>query len=416
MPKNLQTPKGFRDFLPDAVRKRSYVISIIKQVFEKYGFEPIETPALEYQELLLGKYGAEADKLIYKFKDNGGRDVALRYDQTVPTARVLAMYNQTLPMPFRRYQIQTVWRAENTQRGRYREFLQCDADIFGSYDPLADAECISLAYNIYKSLGFDKLTIYLNDRNLLFEILDKVQIPRDLQLSVIQSIDKLDRKQEKEVSHELTQKGIDAETIKHLFDYLKDTVASDYLEKVIRHAKSLGVPEDTLAFLPALARGLDYYTSTIFEIKAKGYDNGSLLGGGRYDKLIANLCGVDIPAVGFAIGFDRTVDAMEQLNLFPQGKANNEALVAVFSENLLRNALKTVNLLREQNINAEIYPDTSAKLDKQLKYADKKQLTWFLVIGPSEAEKNTVILKNLKTGHQEEIKIDEVHKKINQDL
>ncbi|MCS7092786.1 MAG: histidine--tRNA ligase, partial [Patescibacteria group bacterium] len=406
--------KGFRDFLPNEARKRAYAINVIKQVFENHGFEPIETPALEYQELLLGKYGSEADKLIYKFKDNGGRDIALRYDQTVPTARVLAMYNQNLPMPFRRYQIQTVWRAENTQKGRYREFLQCDADIFGSHDPLADAECIFLAYAIYKKLGFNELTIYLNDRNILFDILEKVGISKNLQLSVIQSIDKLDKKQEEEVASELSQKGLSAKIINNLFKLLKYQVASDYLEKVIKNSKSLGVPESSIAFLPALARGLDYYTSTIFEIKAKGYESGSLLGGGRYDKLIANLCGIDIPAVGFAIGFDRTIDAMTQLNLFNQSAGNLGTLVAVFSESLLEKSIEIVNLLRNQEISAEIYPDASTKLDKQLKYADKKGLTWFIVVGPSEAEKDTAIIKNLKTGHQEEVKAKEICKKINQ--
>src|SRR3989304_7600108 len=192
----LQPLKGFRDFLPKEAKKRQHLIDKLRNIFELYGFEPLETPALEYKEILFGKSGSETDKLAYSFKDQGGREVALRYDQTVPTARVMAMYQNSLPMPFRRYQIQPAWRAENPQSGRFREFLQCDADIYGSLAPISDGEIISLANYIFKSLGFKKFKIFINDRQLLFELMTFASIPQELQFQTISAIDKLDRKTE----------------------------------------------------------------------------------------------------------------------------------------------------------------------------------------------------------------------------
>jgi histidyl-tRNA synthetase len=408
----LQPLKGFRDFLPKDARKRSYATAKIKEVFEQFGFEPLETPALEYKDLLLGKYGEEADKLVYTFQDRGGRDVALRYDQTVPTARILAMYNQQLAMPWRRYQVQPVWRAENTQKGRYREFLQFDGDIFGTTSPLADAELISLVYTIYKNLGFEGIEIFINDRKILFDCLEFVNIPKDLTFSVIQSIDKLDKKSKEEVSKELIQKGIDEKTVEHLFTHLESAQLTDHLSAVISHAKTLGVPKENIIFQPGLARGLDYYTSTIFELKIKGYDGGSLLGGGRYDKLIDVLSGIDIPAVGFAIGFDRTIDAMEEFKLFPPDSNTLNVLVCVFSDETIESSLSLLSYLRKENVQAELFPASNTKLEKQLKYADKKGISWMAVIGPEEQKKKTIIIKNLKTGHQEEVTYDNILSKL----
>lgn len=406
-----QTLKGFRDFLPNEERKRQYVIEVMKGVFEKHSFEPIATPALEYQELLLGKYGDEADKLVYKFKDNGERDVALRYDQTVPTARVLATYKDTLPMPFRRYQIQPVWRAENTQKGRYREFTQCDIDIFGSNSELADAEVLSVIYESLKALGFKKFSLLINDRQILFELMQASGIDTSMHLSAIQSIDKLDKKSEEDVKGELAGKTIPEASIQLLFDKLAHTAPSESLKKVIKTAQKLGVPESFLEFRPSLARGLDYYTGTIIEVIVDGYNAGSVGGGGRYDNLIEKLCGTSIPAVGFAFGFDRLIDLMEDQKLFPE-TTKNRVLVSIFNSDLANKSSELVQQLRDNGITAELFPDQTAKLDKQFKYADKKGLEWLIVLGPDEDANNTVTLKNLKNGHQETIPQNSLVEKI----
>jgi histidyl-tRNA synthetase len=407
----LQTLKGFRDFLPKEAKKRQFAIDKIKKTFSNFGFEPLETPALEYEELLLGKYGEEGDKLIYRFTDLGGRNVAMRYDQTVPTARILAMYNQSLPMPWRRYQIQPVWRAENTQAGRYREFLQCDADIYGSPSPLADAEIIALANSLYKALGFADFKIYINDRNILFELMNYASISPEYHLATIAAIDKLDRKTKDEVKADLVSLGLNESSIDHLFHHMDEAKPTDALNEVIDNAKMLGVEEGNFLFEARLARGLDYYTSTIFEIKIDDYRGGAVAGGGRYDGLIGQLSGVEIPAVGFAIGFDRTLEAMEQFKLFPIEGKRDGILVSVFSPELTKNSLEAAASLREGGIPVEVYPDAMAKLDKQLKYADKKGIKWLVVIGPEEVEKNKVILKDLETGHQEDVDLNEVIEK-----
>lgn len=410
----LQTLKGFRDFLPGDAKKRDYLRNILRKTFETHGFDPIETPALEYKEVLLGKYGDEADKLVYTFRDKGDREVALRYDQTVPSARLLAMYSQQLPMPWRRYQMQHVWRSENPQKGRFREFLQSDADIYGSSSPLADAEVIALSNDIYERIGFTDFTIFINDRNILFQVLDYIAITSDLQLSVIQSIDKLDKKSQEEVGQELLSKGIDQKVIGHLFEHLKSTEPNENLRQIMKYAVSLGVPLERMVFQPGLARGLDYYTSTIFEVKIRGYEAGSVLGGGRYDKLINLLSGIDIPAVGFALGFDRTIEAINQFNLFPDSDKDNRCLVTVFNPDFTENSTAVVSLLRKNGISTELYPTDDAKLDKQLKYADKKSIKWLVVIGPEEAQKETVILKDLASGHQEDVKIKDLPDKFRQ--
>jgi len=408
----LQPLKGFRDFLPEDARKRNFAIENIKSTFELFGFEPLETPALEYESLLLGKYGDEADKLIYKFEDEGGRRIALRYDQTVPTARILASYKQQLPIPWKRYQIQPVWRAEKPQRGRFREFFQCDADIYGTTSPMADAETVALANALFENLGFADFKIYINDRNILFDIIGFVKIPPELQFSVISSIDKLDRKSEEEVSAELTSKGIEINTVKHLFEHLKNAKTTPRLQEIIDFAVNLGIPKDRLVFEARLARGLDYYTSTIFEVKVKDYPGGSVLGGGRYDNLIDTLCNVDIPAVGFALGFDRTIDAMDMFGLFPKEKTYTKVLVSVFNKDLADEAAVVAANLRANAVETEIYPSYEVKLDKQLKYADKKGVPWLIVIGPEEVKKNKVVLKNLESGKQEEVKLEELPGKI----
>jgi len=405
--KNLQTLKGFRDFLPPEARKRLYALEIIKDSFESFGFEPLETPALEYQSVLLGKYGTEADKLVYKFKDEGKRDVALRYDQTVPTARVLSTYNQRLPMPWKRYQIQPVWRAEKPQKGRFREFLQCDIDTFASKSPLADAEIIATSANALDRLGLESFKVFINDRNILFDLMKSAGISKDSQLSVISSLDKLDKKSEAEVKEELSNKGVSKSVIAKLFTMLSSAPKTSFLNQVIESAKKLGVKKEFIVFQPFLARGLDYYTSTIFEFAIDDYDAGSVAGGGRYDNLINQLGGVDIPAVGIAFGFDRIVEAMEKKSLFPENFGGVEVLVTVFSKKLQENSIAMATKLRKNNLNTETYLNEDTKLDKQLKYANKKGIPWVVIIGPDEVINDRVILKNMGTGKQNSVSMNQ---------
>lgn len=408
----LQPLKGFRDFLPQEAEKRNYLKRKFQETFELYGFEPLETPVLEYQELLLGKYGEEADKLIFKFEDEGGRKVAMRYDQTVPTARILAMYQQNLPMPWRRYQIQNAFRAEKPQKGRFREFTQCDIDIFGTTSPLSDAELLSVGATLLKNLGFTKFKILLNDRAILFQIMQSANIPPPLQLSVIQSIDKLDKKTREEIETELLEKGLTVKTIHDLFSAIDNASPTQNLQDTLNYAKSLGVPEEVLSFQPRLARGLDYYNSTIYEFTIEGYTAGSVAGGGRYDKLIEILCGVNIPATGYSWGFDRIIEAMDQFNLFDRKGSHDLVLITLFSPDYIKASAKVAKMLRSGGIKTEVYPEENAKLDKQLKYADKKGIKWLIVIGPDEVKKETVVLKNLATGHQEDVRLSDLAEQI----
>jgi len=409
---NLQTLKGFRDFLPEEAKKRQYLVDKLKGIFENFGFDPLETPAIEYKEILLGKSGEETDKLMYSFKDQGERDVALKYDQTVPTARVLATYSQELPMPFRRYQIQTVWRADKPQSGRYREFLQCDADIYGSASSLADAEVISLSYFVYKSLGFNNFKIYLNDRKTLFELMNLAAIPENLHMPTISMVDKLDRKSQDEVKSDLINIGLTESMTDHLFHHLDEAKPSAKISEIIKYAIALGVKKEALIFQARLARGLDYYTSTIFEIKIEEYKSGSVLGGGRYDALIERLSGINIPAVGFAVGFDRTLEAMDLMKLFPKKDVRSGLLVSVFNPNLVETSISVVSNLRDNGIPAELFVDDTKDLRKQIKYADKKKVRWLVVIGPDEVDANSVILKDLESGYQEVVKLKDLIKKL----
>jgi len=399
------TLKGFRDFFPQKIEERQYALKILGKAFKRFGYEPLETPALEYQDVLLGKYGDEADKLIYKFTDKGQRKIGLRYDQTVPTARVLATY-QDIPKPFRRYQIQPVWRAEKPQKGRYREFLQCDADIFGSRSPIADAETIALASYSFRKLGFKNFKVFVNDRNILFSLLNEVNIDKKKQLPVIQIMDKLDKKSKNDIEGELKEKGIKELQIKNLFEKIKKASPTDTLTQIIRYAKKLGVKENEIEFKPFLARGLDYYTSTIFEVFIEGSTVGAVAGGGRFDNLIEKLGGPSIPAVGISYGFDRIMLALKRFNLLPKEKSSADVLVTIFNEEDTEKALEIVNSLRESKINSIIYPDNKARLDKQLKYADKKRIPFVLIIGDEEIKQNLVTLKNMSKKDQTTISLE----------
>ncbi|MBI2326522.1 histidine--tRNA ligase [Candidatus Collierbacteria bacterium] len=395
-----QTPKGFRDFLPSEALKRKYVQGIIETTFASYGFDPLETPALEYAETLTGKYGAEADKLLYLFKDNGGRDVGLRYDQTVPLSRVVAQYGQTLVLPFKRYQIQPVWRAENTQKGRYREFLQCDIDTIGSDSYLADAEIIACTIDGLKKIGFKRPQILINDRSIFDSL--------GLSKKEIIIIDKLDKIGEEAVIEELEKSG--RKTAKELFDSIRSAVKTDRLQEIFKALEMSGFVEGPdFRFEPFLARGLDYYTSTIFEAKVLDLTTPlSIAGGGRYDTLIGTFSGRDIPAVGIAFGFDRIIEIATELGLLPAFKTSCQLLICPLGNESLGTALSTTAKLRDSDINTEVYPDPAAKLDKQLKYANKKGIPFVAILGENEVKTQSITLKNMTDGKQTSLKIDEL--------
>lgn len=395
----LQTLKGFRDFLPPEKRQRDFVMQKIVSVFERNGFEPLETPTLEYRETIMGKYGDEADKLVYQFRDNGEREVALRYDQTVPTARVMAQYQQALGLPFRRYQTQNVFRADKPQKGRYREFTQCDIDIFGSVSPLADAEILAATYAAYKNIGFSEVELKVNDRQVLLSTLAPFATEQVGVFSIIQSIDKLDKLPPTAVVDELVQKGLELSQAEGVLLAIQTAQPSESLSNILNLAEQLGVDERALVFSPTTARGLDYYTGMIFEVTIPGFGSGSVGGGGRYDTLIEQLSGVSIPAVGMAFGFDRTVDAAVELGLVPSGSDLKRVLVTVFSEELAALSAELTSELRRAGITTELATNTE-KLGKQFKYADRKGFSLALIAGPEEAEANAVVVKNLLSGEQ----------------
>jgi histidyl-tRNA synthetase len=397
-----QTLKGFRDFLPPDARKRQYVIGVLKKAFESFGFEPLETPALEYEEILSGKYGTEGEKLMYRFTDNGGRGVAMRYDQTVPLARVVAQYGSAsspqgqnlLPMPFKRYQIQNVWRAENTQKGRYREFLQCDIDTVGLDTASSDAEIITLAAKSFEALGFKNYKILVNDRSVFGDISAKAII----------IIDKLKKIGSEKVKEELKINSFDPE----ILTKLQDTPLTERLALTIKIAGKMGIDKEKIDFDPTLARGLDYYTGTIIEAECPDYPTGSLGGGGRYDGLIGMFGSRSLPAVGFSFGFDRTIEAMDNLALFPPDLVTTRALVTIFSLEYADKSAEACAALRKKGINAELWLDPSTKMEKQLKYADQKNIPFVIFAGPKELEKNNLMLRNMKTREQEELTLEEI--------
>ena len=405
-----QTLKGFRDFLPAEMAVRNYVKNTLTQVFENFGFLPLETPALEYASILKGKYSNETDdKLGYFFKDNGEREIGLRYDLTVPTAKVLAIYSNQIQLPFRRYQIQPVWRAENTQKGRYREFLQCDIDIFGSSSPITDAEIISLIYTGTQKLNFKNAIISINSRSVLSAILTQSGVEKDTNL-VLQSLDKLGKIGELGVKSELNSKGLSDTQITALFKYIKEAQPDENLKQVFAKLKYLDVPDNAYKFDPTLVRGCDYYTGTIFEVSVTEPKVGAIGGGGRYDNLVATLGGPQIPAVGFSFGFERLVDVIQELNLFPQtSQSNTKILVANFGSETEKNILNLVSKLRDQNISSIVYPDAD-KLGKQIKYATSLNIPYLAIIGTDEAKNNQITLKNLETTEQKTISFDELVK------
>ncbi len=402
MTKIIQPLKGFRDFLPTQALKRRWLKNRLEEIFALWGFDPMETPTLEPLELFAGQIG-EDEKLFYKFEDNGGRQVALRYDQTVPTCRVVGANWQILTNPFRRFQIQAAFRAENTQKGRYREFLQADADIFGSSSPIADAEVIALSLDIYRRLGFQKPLVLINDRSLL----------QSVPYTAIASIDKLDKIGENGVIADMVKKGIMKAQAEIYFNYVKNIKPNATLTAIFDYLKSCGFSEEMYKFEPTLARSFSYSTGPIWEIKLPETQSASsVLGGERYDLLAEKVSGQKIPATGFGLGFDRTLEACESLNLVPGFDTDTQVLVTIFSPELLPKSLETASALRTSGINTEVYPDPNTRLDKQLKYASRKNIPFVVIIGPDEAAQNSINLKNMRGGTQTQTSLSELANQI----
>lgn len=393
----MQTLKGFRDIPPELAFKRGRAVALLKSVFKSFGFEPLETPTLEYADLLEGKYGGE-EKLIYKFKDRGGRSVALRYDLTVPLARFVAQNKGNLTFPFKRYQVGDAFRAENPQAGRYREFTQVDYDTVGADTALSDAEIIAITASALEILNVKDFTILINDRALF----------GDLPKKAVQILDKWEKIGVEGVKKELAAAGLDAAEI---LRQSRDKKPTPRLEKIFNLLKSYGIEEKSWKFDPLLARGLDYYTGMIFEVKVTGY-NGSVAGGGRYDKLISKVAGVDLPAVGSSFGLDRLMEIIPA-ETFADIPFRPKVLVTVFSPDLLDDTISIFDQIQGMGIDAELYLEPQAKLDKQLKYADRKSIPFALIYGPEEKAKGLVTLKSLAKKSQQTIGLTDLPKLLN---
>jgi histidyl-tRNA synthetase len=430
-----QIPKGFRDFLPQQKALRQKVIKTIQQTFELFGYEPLETPALEYASLLEGKYGEEGEKLIYKFTDRGGRDVALRYDLTIPLSRVMAMYPE-LPKPFKCYQISPVWRADKPQRGRFREFWQCDADIVGSDSVLADAEIIATVHHILKALNFTTFTIHINNRKILNGIARELGIAEHAIPSLLRIIDKMEHKGIDGVKEEMREKGfseIIVNVILELYDNTNDSSRNfSYLRNRYPHSRplsdgikeledifsclaSLNIGEGSYRFDLSLARGLDYYTGPIFETTVDEPRIGSISGGGRYDNLIGMFNSAPLPATGSSFGLERILTVLEELNLSAAGGSASQILVALFSPETEHEALSLLSLLRSSAIKAEIYLKHD-KMKKQLAYASSRKIPLVAILGPDEIRQGTVVLRDMSRGEQMTVSRTELIPAIHKEL
>lgn len=393
--KTPQILKGFRDYLPNEQIARRKMMAKISEVFERFGFAPIDTPSLEPYELLGGKYGEEGEKLMYKFKDAGDRMVALRYDLTVPLARVAASYPQ-LPTPFKRYQIANVWRAEKPQKGRFRELVQCDVDIVGSDSLIADAEVIAAINEAFKALEIGEVVVKINNRKFIDQALKKLKVPAQKIALFTRTIDKTDKLGEKKVFELLKQEGF-AKPILENYPKFMDELAAGWLTEFQSLLESYGV--SNIKFDKFLARGLDYYTSNIFEFGLVNKPEfGSVAGGGRYDNLIEKISGKDMPAVGCSIGLDRLFAALNESKLIaPQTAA--EVVVLNLSDKLIADYLNMATNLRKSGIDCEFYfkPD---KLPKQFKYAQSKNMKLAVIFGSDEAKNREVSIKDLTQKRQ----------------
>jgi len=398
-----QILKGFRDYLPQEQIARRKMMNKISEVFERFGFAPIDTPSLEPYELLGGKYGEEGEKLMYKFLDQGEREVALRYDLTVPLARVIVQYPE-LPKPFKRYQMANVWRAEKPQKGRFREFIQCDVDIVGSDSINADAEVITALYQAYKALDLENVEVKFNNRELVDKVLVKLGVSKNDSAKFMRILDKLDKAGEKKVSEMLNEAGFE-KNILEKYSKEMEKESKTFVEQFQELLASFGV--ERMKFDKYLMRGLDYYTGIVFEFTLLNKpEYGSMGGGGRYDGLIGKLTGKDLPAVGGSMGLDRLFAALSESGLIaPQTAA--EVIVFNLDKNLQAEYANLATNLRLAGIDTEFYFEP-AKLDKQFKYAEAKNIQVAVIFGAEESKKRQVNLKNLKEKKQITVDLDNI--------
>ncbi|WP_034258567.1 histidine--tRNA ligase [Altibacter lentus] len=449
MSKKPSIPKGTRDFSPQEVVKRNYIIDTIKASFTRFGFQPIETPSFENSETLMGKYGEEGDRLIFKIlnsgdflskvddtlyaeKDSGKitqriSEKALRYDLTVPFARYVVQHQNEITFPFKRYQIQPVWRADRPQKGRFREFYQCDADVVGSDSLWQEVEFVQLYDAVFAKLKLDGVTIKLNNRKILSGIAEVIG-ETDKLIDFTVALDKLDKIGEEGVKTEMRGKGISetaiqkvqplfeakgnaSEKLTLLSELLKTSETGkkgvSELEFIVSTISEIGLQTANLEIDVTLARGLNYYTGAIFEVAApEGVNMGSIGGGGRYDDLTGIFGLPNVSGVGISFGLDRIYLVMEELNLFPETVAEGSRVLFInFGEAEARYALKAVTRLRQQGISAELYPD-AAKMGKQMGYADKRDIPFVVLAGEKEMEDGQYTLKNMKSGDQDQLNLD----------
>jgi histidyl-tRNA synthetase len=416
-------PSGTRDFLPSDVRRREYVIGVVRQIYERYGFEPLETPAFENIETLLGKYGEEGNKLIFKIlrrgehEASGEADLALRYDLTVPLARVVAQYQNELPRFFKRYQIQPVWRADRPARGRFREFYQCDLDTIGTTSPLVEAEQMSAVTEILTRLGFQDFVIRINHRAILSLLLTKATLPPTLHADALVVLDKLDKVGRDGVSKELAEKGVSDVGRDALLNWMGARARADWLDWLERELDAaehpaflnlrqiLDVSRGTPAgarfrFDPSLARGLSYYTGAIMEIAVPDLA-GSLGGGGRYDNLVGMFLGRELPACGFSLGLERILVVMTERQMFPPSvvRGGVDVLVTIWSHDTREESLALASELRTAGLRVDLYPEAD-KIGKQFKYGSARNVPFVAILGDDERARGEVAMKDLRSGDQ----------------
>lgn len=405
--------KGTRDYFPGDMSKRDKAMNTIKDTFRSFGYEQIETPILSRAETILGKDGGEDNqKMAYTFKDYGGRDIALPFDLTMPFARFVAANYQELPMPFKRFQVQRVWRAERPQRGRLREFYQCDVDIIGSDQLVCEAEIAKLMFAVFDNLKIKDIVVRVNSRKLLNEILLAYGVEQSKLIKAIRLIDKLDKIGEQAVAQQLEEEGIKnaasivnilkpaADNVKTL-EKLKDYDTSE-LRELLTLCKEFSVDTARIMLDPSLARGLDYYTGITFEVVSSDPGLGTVCAGGRYDDLCGMFTYQDMSGIGISFGFERIMILLEDSKLLAENKTNSKVLVTVFDDDSLSDSIKIYNSLLTSGISAELYMD-KAKLSKQLKFADKKNIPFVVIRGPEERESEEVLIRRMNSGKQKNI-------------
>lgn len=432
-----QTLKGFRDILPAAALTRERLVDTAKSVYRSFGYAPIDTPALEYTEILLGKGGDETDKQMFRFEDAGGRDVAMRFDLTIPFARFAAQHAQELGLPFKRYHVGTVWRGERPQKGRFREFVQCDFDTIGTTSPAADAETLLVVHELFVALGFERFCIRVNHRGVLNGLLEKLGA-RDRTAGVLRALDKLAKAGRETVAAELVDvAGLSVEDAEAVLAFchrsgppkevLSDVATElaghdtaeqgiDALQLLIESATAAGVPASRLALDLTIARGLDYYTGTIYETFLDDLPGiGSVCSGGRYDNLAGLFTKLPMPGVGASLGVDRLLAAMEELSLVAASTTPADVLVTQFDADRVTDYIAVAARLRRHGIAVEVYPEAK-KVGKQLEYANRKGHSLVLIAGSDEFAAGTWQVKTLATGEQQTVADAELAEAVQQRL